>query len=267
MEEINNSQRYLERMSKSLQEKMKIVEHFPSEARDIIDVGCADGTVTQAMAQLFPGKSFLGIDLNEEFIGQAIKKSRETENIKFERVYLRELLARSERFDVIVFCSVLHEFYSYGEGITSVVKAIADACELLRPKGRIIIRDMLLGEAAGNLDTPVSMVEKVKQREDLTSFLKDFEDWFGSVEKVRQMNHFLLKYLYTDNWSREGKENYVPVSLEEYEQLFKLLRMEIVDRELYTIPFLANKWMVDFGFTQEELSGIQSTAILVAEKK
>ena len=38
---------------------------------------------------------------------------------------------------IVVFCSVLHEFYTYGEGISSVLKALADAHELLRPGGVI----------------------------------------------------------------------------------------------------------------------------------
>ena len=50
------------------------------------------------------------------------------------------------RFDAVLFSSVLHEFFAYGEGVSSVLKALADAHELLRPSGVIVIRDMILEE-------------------------------------------------------------------------------------------------------------------------
>src|SRR3989338_7295180 len=133
-------------MSKPLQEKLRIIKFIPENAKSIVDVGCAYGTITIALAKLFPDIQFLGIDVDEKFIEQARKKSEGISNVKFEKIYQRELLAESQRFDVVIFCSVLHEFYSYGEGISTVVKALADAHELLNKNGIIIIRDMILPE-------------------------------------------------------------------------------------------------------------------------
>jgi hypothetical protein len=45
MTDIVNPERYLERMSKPLQEKLKIAKYIPREAKTVLDVGCADGTV------------------------------------------------------------------------------------------------------------------------------------------------------------------------------------------------------------------------------
>jgi len=108
-------------MSKPLKEKLRVTNYIDTDAEYILDVGCADGAVTLAMAELFPDKRFLGIDLDGDFIEQAKSgaEKRNLNNVRFEKIYLRELLDRDERFDTVTFISVLHEFFSYGEGISS----------------------------------------------------------------------------------------------------------------------------------------------------
>lgn len=49
---ITDSTKYLERMSKPLQEKLKIATFIPEGTKTVLDVGCADGTVTLALAKL-----------------------------------------------------------------------------------------------------------------------------------------------------------------------------------------------------------------------
>ncbi|KKT29850.1 MAG: hypothetical protein UW41_C0014G0017 [Candidatus Collierbacteria bacterium GW2011_GWC2_44_18] len=267
MEDIVNPQRYLERMSKPLQEKLKIAKYIPQGAGTSLDVGCADGTITLALADMYPEMSFVGIDLNEDFINIARGRIGERKNVSFEHGYLRERLANTERFDVVLFCSVLHEFYSYGEGISTIVKALSDAHEILGVGGTLIIRDMILYDYAGKSQLWLNeMKEKVMAKGESVDLMKDFERIFGTIQSIKQLNHFLLKYMYGDNWEREGKENYVPVSFEEYDQIFKLLGMQVMFQRSSTIPFLKDKWSNDFGFSEPELENFRSTGILVARK-
>ncbi|PJA87028.1 MAG: hypothetical protein CO141_01665 [Candidatus Moranbacteria bacterium CG_4_9_14_3_um_filter_42_9] len=100
---INNQNIYMDRMAKSLKEKLKIIRFLPKDAKTVLDVGCADGSVTIAMAELFPWINFLGVDLNEAFIDKAKENSKHLKNINFEKVYLRELLTREAYYDAIVF--------------------------------------------------------------------------------------------------------------------------------------------------------------------
>lgn len=268
MKIITDKQLYLDRMSKSLQEKLKIINFFPEGTKDVLDVGCADGTISIALAQLFPEMNFLGIDLNEEFIGLARGKSKEVKNVRFEKIYLRQLLARTQKFDLVIFCSVLHEFFSYGEGISSVLKALADAHELLKTEGVIVIRDMILNSFVKESHLFCEEInKKIVKRKDLELFVRDFEERFGKLKNIYRLNHFLLKYLYTENWERESRENYVPVTFEEYEQIFALLGMKLQQKDLYLIPFLKEKWQKDFGLTEKEISIFKSTGIIVARKK
>lgn len=265
MDQITNPDIYLERMSKPLQEKLKVAKYIPKGAKTVLDVGCADGTVTLALAEMFPDIDFVGIDLNKEFVDKANQKAKDIKNVKFENIYLREKLANPERFDAVLFCSVLHEFFSYGEGISTIVKALSDAHEILNENGVLIIRDMIFYNYEYSSDLWLSqMKDKVQGKEG--EALADFEKIFGPVKNIASLNHFLLKYMYKDNWARESKENYVPVSFEKYDQIFSLLGMTVLFQRSSTIPYLKEKWSNDFGFTLEELEGLRSTGIIAVKK-
>lgn len=267
MRKLVNPRIYLDRLAKPLAEKLKIVKFIPENSKRIVDVGCADGTVTRELAKMFPDICFLGIDLNEEFIEIAKSKSSNIKNLKFEKIYLRQLLARPERFTAVIFCSVLHEFYTYGEGISSVLKAVADAHELIDKDGVIIIRDMILDEYTKRTTFQIAgIVKKIARKKELIPCIKDFEEYFGKLNSVYKVNHFLLKYWYSENWERESKEHYVSVTFEEYEKIFSLLGMTIQYKDSYLIPYLANKWKNDFDLTEDEISGLRSTGIIVSQK-
>lgn len=267
MHNIDNTDVYLARMAKPLAEKLKITRFFPEKFVDCLDVGCADGVVTREMAKMFPQASFRGIDLSEEFVNKARQESTDIPNIAFETVYLRDLLIRPKRYDVVTFCSVLHEFFSYGEGISSIVKALADSHELLHKGGVIVIRDMILSNYTKHSNLFVeSMVAKVKKNTDLHSYIEDFEKKFGKLNDIYTLNHYLLKYKYTENWEREAREHYVPVTFDEYEKIFSLLDMKVLFKSSETIPFLNDQWSADFGFSEAELSTLRSTGFIVAQK-
>lgn len=267
MREIVDREIYLRRLSAPMQEKLKVVRFFPENPATILDVGCADGAVTREIAKLFPNAKVLGIDLDYDFIDRAKTHIENPPNLSFARKYLRDLLAEPERFNIISFISVLHEFYTYGEGISSVMKAVADANELLESEGRIVIRDMILHESQRTATLGVrEVLEKVQKRKDLIPYIEDHEKRFGKMKTQDRVNHFLLKYWYTENWEREGKENYIPVTFEQYQQLFGLLDMRVEYQDSYLIPFLRKKWVKDFELTDEEVNIFCSTGIIVATK-
>jgi 2-polyprenyl-3-methyl-5-hydroxy-6-metoxy-1,4-benzoquinol methylase len=265
---------YLDRMAKPLQEKLRIARYLPPRGAHVLDVGCADGTVTRALATLFPESTFLGIDLSERFVALAQQRAAAEglANVRFERVYLRDLLARSEgpdgpgRFDAVVFCSVLNEFYTYGEGISSVLKALADAHELLRPGGAVVIRDMVLRDYTRRATHRCAALRDRMLAVLPPHVVADFTRHFGGLDSLYTINRLLLKYWYAENWARESAEFYVPVAFEQYEQVFALLGMRLQVEEELTLPFLREKWRADFGFAEEELDLLRSTGILVAQK-
>ncbi len=267
MDNIANPNVYLDRMSKPLQEKLKVAKYISSNVKSVLDVGCADGTITLALADMFPNINFVGIDLDESFVKIANEKVEGRTNIKFECGYLRERLNKEERFDLVLFCSVLHEFFTYGEGISTVVKAISDARDMLNMGGEIVIRDMIVYEYTEKSQLWLAeIVKKIRDKTEMTHLVDDFEKYFGKLNNIKQVNHFLLKYMYTDNWQREAKENYVPVNFETYDKIFEVLGLKVVFQRSSTIPYLKNKWKEDFNFSDDELEGFRSTGFIVALK-
>jgi|GEM_PF-1562305 2-polyprenyl-3-methyl-5-hydroxy-6-metoxy-1,4-benzoquinol methylase len=259
---------YLDRMQKSEQEKLHVVDYIPEDADAILDVGCANGPITKAIAHLRPHAHVMGIDLSDDFIAAANAKREEVENPPvFEKVWLRQLLDRPERYDAVTFVSVLHEFYTYGNKKPSVIKAIADSYELLNPGGKIIIRDMILPQRMKTATfTAEHIMKKIRANPAMESLTRDFEEAHGPLTDLYAVNHFLLKYMYTENWERECPENYVGVTLEEYEDIARELNMTMIDKRTYLIPYLREKWKADFGLTDEEVSNFFSTTILALQK-
>lgn len=126
---------------------------------------------------------------------------------------------------------------------------------------------MILYESAYDSDFKVpEVLDKVKDKEFVHPYLENHEEGFGKIRTVADMNHFLLKYFYTDNWDREGKENYIPVTFEDYHQILNLLDMRILYEDGYLMPYLKNKWQQDFGLTDDEVGVFKSTGILIARK-
>jgi 2-polyprenyl-3-methyl-5-hydroxy-6-metoxy-1,4-benzoquinol methylase len=265
---LKDAEGYLSRMAASVREKARIADYIDPLTTAILDVGCADGAITRVLAEALPNATVLGIDLDESFVLRAKEQHGAlSPRLQFESTYLRDMLARDTRFDVVSFVSVLHEFYSYGEGTSSVLKALADAHELLHTGGEIIIRDMVpMTYAKQNHSGATSAILKVRSAPQHAQQLTDFEAHYGELTTTFDLNHFLLKYFYTDNWQHECAEHYMPMTIEQYEQMFKLLDMELVHRETYRLPYLEGKWRTDFGLTDTELSDLITTTILVARK-
>ena len=73
MATIRNKSVYLQRIAMPIQDKLRAANYIPTGARAVLDVGCADGSITLALAGMFPKIKFLGIDLNKEFVNNASK--------------------------------------------------------------------------------------------------------------------------------------------------------------------------------------------------
>lgn len=265
---LNDREGYLQRLAAGLHDKLRVARYLPADASNVLDVGCADGALTIALAASHPTLHFLGIDLDEGFIAQAQEQARRAAlpNVAFRRSYLRDLLAEPTRFDCVVFASVLHEFWTYGEGISSVLKALADAHELLNAGGTTIIRDMILEAYAGQATLHVASIRAKVQASAHAPVLAAFEIYWGAATNLATINHFLLKYRYQENWERELPEHYVPVTTEQYIQIFALLGMRVQLHALYLLPFLRDRWQADFDLNADELDLLRSTTLLVAQK-
>ena len=81
----------------------------------------------------------------------------------------------------------------------------------------------------------------------------------GSITDNHNLIHFLLKYRYTDNWEREVRENYLPISVEEI--MGKITgsgagyRLTYFDH--YILPFIARSVKRDFDIALKDYTHVK----------
>jgi SAM-dependent methyltransferase len=122
---------YFERMRAGIGDKAQLLDHLVPGT--VLDVGAGDGSLVRAIGE--HGWEATGIDASPESVARAgglVALGR-----------AEELAGRYRpgSFDNVVFCSSLHEIWSYGDGWETWTDVLRQAAELLAPGGRLIVRD------------------------------------------------------------------------------------------------------------------------------
>jgi hypothetical protein len=209
---ISNLQSYIEGMSYSMADKLFFVDLINFDC--IVDFGCADGSFLEKLSKSKPGVKIIGYDLDPLMLSQASSKLGKnatltdswSEAIKQTTGYKSPLLNLS---------SVIHEVYSYTKRNSDIGYFWSN--QVFGGDFKYItIRDMIPSVAMDKEEISQFKqdVKNVRMKSD-EFYLKSFEENWGSINgNYRTFMHYLLKYKFTDNWDREVKENYLPVSLE-----------------------------------------------------
>jgi SAM-dependent methyltransferase len=140
---VANEASYLASMNAAKSDKQRMLD-FVKPGR-IVEVGPGGGVVLDLLEAQFPGAEIIGVDLSREVI--AALEARAKANGRRWRVVLgaaEQLPELARDLDCVVFCSILHEVYSYTEprfSLDSVKRVVQAAFAALRPGGRIVIRD------------------------------------------------------------------------------------------------------------------------------
>lgn len=262
MTAIRNYTVYTEGMRKSLLDKAFFMDKI--DARVIVDYGCADGTLINFLSDLFPELRYIGYDIDEGMLAQA-RATCTKDNILFTSDWhevmkntLPDLSEGAQRDSVaIVLSSVIHEVYAYGTR-----KEVDEMWDRVFCSGfdYIVVRDMV---PSVSIDTKGD-INDVKQllRKANPGHLREFEQVWGSIEQNKNLIHFLLKYRYTDNWDREVRENYFPLTREE---LISSIpdEYEIDFHEHFRLPFAVRMIKQDFRITLRDNTHLK----LILERK
>lgn len=244
---ISDADLYTSEMSKSLVDKVYFVDKV--DAGLFVDFGCADGTMLAFMEKVFPGLSLVGYDNDPEMVeraravnpGHAIRYTSSWDEVEETVAKHRDARVRS----CLVLSSVIHEAHSYMS--ESEMRLMWD-----RVWGHhglrfdyVAVRDMMVSRSTSRPSDPLQ-VARIRQVFD-PARLDEWEAQWGSIEENWSLVHFLLTYRYTVNWSREVKENYLPVN---YEAFLASIPHEFfpVFKEHFTLPFLRRRVKEDFGF-------------------
>ena len=209
-------ERYLTTMNQSIDYK-KIILDYITGGR-ILDIGPGGGALMDMIEERFPEKQVLGVDIAENVL-DALKKKKQLEGRKWDVVYgdalHLEQYIQKESADTIIYCSILHELYSYIEfdgrkfNHDTLACALKSAFEVLSKGGRIILRDGIMTE-------PVEQKRIIQfLSEDGMEFLERYAVDFrgrqiqytvsGHNEVIMPVND-AMEFLYTYTW---GEKSYV----------------------------------------------------------
>ena len=232
MQPITNYNIYTERMQKTINDKLYFLDHLKKDITTVVDFGCADGT--------------LGLDIvNYEYVGYDIDaimiEKAKVNNPKGLYFYdFDEMMTYINPNEcVLVLSSVIHEVYSYGKEYQ-----IEQFWNRVLHSGfkQIAIRDMALKNnliAYGVID-PENALK-------LTNKIYELNKDYIPMVYYKDYAQLLLKYWYIENWKRESKEDYFPLTVSEVLHIVSNTDYEQDFLSEFTIPFVTNKIKTDLG--------------------
>ena len=142
---VNNESTYLASMNAAKSDKARMLELV--KPGRIVEIGPGGGVVLDLLEARFATSEIVGVDASRDAIA-ALEARAAAGKHRWRVVHgtaqqLPELVAPGS-IDTVVYCSILHEVYSYGEprfALASVERAVRAAWRVLRAGGRIVIRD------------------------------------------------------------------------------------------------------------------------------
>lgn len=231
---------YAAGMDASQREKARILQYVRPGV--IYEMGCGNGAVLELLAMAFPESDITGVDISDTMLSMARGRGYAS-LVQFLQADITELELEKESIDTILFCSVLHEVYSYnGYSEEALLSVLENAYRALKPGGKLVIRD-----GVKPLDDEVLMAFRNPVAEEkFHRFAREFGpyeipyDFEGDMVRLSRPDamEFLSKYIYDTNWAVEVKEQFGIYTLSEYEEQLCSIGFGIVHAESYLIEWL-----------------------------
>ena len=254
MTDISNFGIYLKRMAATLKDKCWWVDRLPPNIDTVVDYGCAQGDLAAYLERNHPGRfRYIGID-NSPAMLALVEQHRDRLFGAMPVAFYPTISGIADRCDVgravLVLNSVLHEVFSY----LSAPEQAALLDGLYGSGFRFIaIRDMFmprLDPLPFDVDAALRAIKK-------SPFAELWEDYSACLDAADRdpcwsstplrVSEFLLKYTYTDNWSREKLETYFWDWLQLTDEARRKGGYEVIADIPFHIPFLRQQIRADFG--------------------
>ena len=205
---------YLQTMNQTIDYKKIILKYIIGNK--VVDIGPGGGALMDLIETSYPDKEILGVDIAQNVL-DALKKKKNVEAKKWDVLYgdalnLKEYIPENS-IDTIIFCSILHELFSYipfnGKKFNheTLRETLKSAFEVLKPGGRIIIRDGIMTE-------PQNQKRIIKfLSEEGMYWLKRFKEDFKGREihytvvgqnEVCMLINDAMEFLYTYTWGEKS---------------------------------------------------------------
>lgn len=237
---IQDLQVYIQRMQRSLLDKLFFADKIFEPIRTVLDFGCANGTLIGAMQGMFPEYVYVGYDISPEMLRMARQALPE---VTFCQEW--DQISVDPDTTLLNISSTIHEVYAYGDEAS-----VSQFWDRVFGTGfkYIAIRDMMISDQIPSRADPED-VEKARKL--FPEKLDRFERIWGDIGHRKNLIHYLLKYSYTENWEREVNENYLPLSVE---RLLALIpdTYDIVYQEHYVLPYIRHQVRKDSGITLKD---------------
>ncbi|MBQ3842524.1 MAG: class I SAM-dependent methyltransferase [Ruminiclostridium sp.] len=107
---------------------------------DLLDCGCGPAPMLTLLHEKYPEKHYIGIDLTPEMI--EVAKSKNMEGVELVVGDCENLPFADQSFDVVICCQSFHHYPNVQNFFNSLYR-------VLRPGGRLILRDMTAKTALG----------------------------------------------------------------------------------------------------------------------
>lgn len=260
-EHYDNYTQYLNRMSESCIRSSKNL--LPKFAKGkTLDVGCGSGVLLEQI------ENSVGIDLNENSIKVCNEKGL--------TAYCKSLEEVKDKYDSIIFSSVLHEISSYSD-INSytelpIIGILTAAKSKLNDGGRIIIRDGL----EANIGKSTLIAKSKDVIGDLIQYAKDApmfnnEEIQVSNNIVTANNNFLREFMFTYTW---GKASYFREVNEKYGILREIDWINILEKLNFKITYLQTfkeeylEYLSKYFIVNKDLISLlnECVIVIIAEK-
>lgn len=146
LDRVANEANYLASMNAARSDKQRMLDYVVAKpGGTIVEIGPGGGVVLDLLEQRFPDAQVVGVDLSKEVVAALARRAAAGGNRwKVVLGAAEDLAQHVPAADTVVFCSILHEVYSYTEPrfqLSSVERVVRAAFDILRPGGRIVIRD------------------------------------------------------------------------------------------------------------------------------
>src|SRR5690606_25443085 len=233
---VSNESLYLVNMNSARSDKARMLDH--AVAGTIVEVGPGGGVVLDLIADRFPDSRVVGLDISHMVV-EALRAKKSREGRRWEIVegdaYEMPALMGPASVQTVVFCSVLHEIYSYVEHpcddgvrrkfqLEAVRDLLRASYRTLAPGGRIVIRD-------GVMPAPATRLLEFHTDDGLPS-LELFADQFEGrtimfervgTRQVRMTAADAMEFLYCYTWGPESfpyevREQYGILTYSDYQR-------------------------------------------------
>ena len=181
-----NKPKHAKRAIKCIEKLLQYVEI--KEEQNLLEVGCGIGAVSKYMGEKY-SLNVTGTDVDTEQIQTALKDKNDNRNIRFLKADAAELPFEDDEFDIVMFYMVMHHIANWRG-------AFREISRVLKPKGYLIMGDILYSNFAARIGRLLSRNYGIIAIKDLNAFfeMNNYTTIHTSLSKSPLIKYYEVVY-------------------------------------------------------------------------